>query len=603
MARLAIEVPVLPTTTCDSPITLVNATFQWLADHVKDDIDFIIWTGDSARHDNDERKPRTETQILDLNRLLVSKFAEVFGKEDKINDTDPTNDFRIPIIPNFGNNDVLPHNIMTPGPNHWTKDYSKIWRPFIPEAQRHSFDRGGWFFVEVIPHKLVVFSLNTLYFFSSNAAVDGCAKRGEPGYEQMDWLRIQLQFLRERGVKAIMMGHVPPAKTDSKESWDKTCWQKYTLWMESYRDVVVGGLYGHMNIEHFMLQDFHHVKKKTRKGKLKSVEKSDTYVEEDGDDFSVESKTEYLTDLREEWRKIPDEPKVSEESEDDVGTFPSFMQRVLRKKHDSKTDKYLKKIGGRWAERYSVSLVSASVVPNYFPTMRIIEYNTTGLELHPSTEYAASINEPAEAELDDDSDASDGEDDQPSLTKHKKKHKKRPKKKKPTFVLPSPPPSSSTPGPAYSPQPLTWLSYKQYFANLTRINPPPPSTQQHLGPATKKEYKPVPFEFELEYDTATDPVYKMPDLTVRSWVGLARQIGKYKPRPTYFTDTGEIVRQECSSEDDGFDGAVEHGVTTAESKKKEKHRRRKEIEKLWFTFISRAYVGTKAREEIEDEYA
>ena len=43
--------------------------------------------------------------------------------------------------------------------------------------------------MEVIPNKLAVISLNTLYWFSSNAAVDGCDHKSEPGSQQFEWLR------------------------------------------------------------------------------------------------------------------------------------------------------------------------------------------------------------------------------------------------------------------------------------------------------------------------------------------------------------------------------------------------------------------------------
>lgn len=150
------------TTDCDSPISLVNATFQWVKENLRDKIDFVVWTGDSARHDNDEAIPRTEKEVLDLNRFLVEKFVEVLGKPDNINDTDPTNDLIVPVIPTIGNNDILPHNVLAPGPNYWTRAYTDMWRNFIPEEQRHAFERGGWFYVEVIPNKLAVFSLNTM---------------------------------------------------------------------------------------------------------------------------------------------------------------------------------------------------------------------------------------------------------------------------------------------------------------------------------------------------------------------------------------------------------------------------------------------------------
>ena len=148
---------------CDSPISLINATFAWIKENIKDQIDFVIWTGDSARHDNDERIVRTEDQLIKQNELMVSKFYEVFGKPENADDPDPSNDFEIPIVPTFGNNDILPHNIFLPGPNRWTATYYGIWRHFIPEFQRHQFEHGSWYYVEVVPNKLAVFSLNTMY--------------------------------------------------------------------------------------------------------------------------------------------------------------------------------------------------------------------------------------------------------------------------------------------------------------------------------------------------------------------------------------------------------------------------------------------------------
>jgi len=60
------------------------------------------------------------------------------------------------------------------------------------------------------------------YFFESNKAVDGCDSKSEPGYEQMEWLDIQLSIMRERGMKAIIIGHVPPAWTNAKRTWVKS---------------------------------------------------------------------------------------------------------------------------------------------------------------------------------------------------------------------------------------------------------------------------------------------------------------------------------------------------------------------------------------------
>ena len=150
------------TTDCDSPYSLINGTFKWIDENLRRSIDFVIWTGDSARHANDDQIPRTEEQILGQNRFIVNKFLEVFRKQGE-QSTDGSGDgVLVPIVPTLGNNDLMPHNVLAPGPNRWTKAFADIWRRFIPDQQRRLFEIGGWFYVEVIPHRLAVFSLNTM---------------------------------------------------------------------------------------------------------------------------------------------------------------------------------------------------------------------------------------------------------------------------------------------------------------------------------------------------------------------------------------------------------------------------------------------------------
>ena len=577
------------TTDCDSPITLVNATFQWINDHLKDKIDFIIWTGDSSRHDSDEEIPRTEQEIIETNELLVHKFEEVFGNDDE---TDPTNAFTVPIIPNFGNNDIMPHNIMDPGPNRWTQKYLSVWRKFIPEEQRHGFSTGGWFSVEVIPNRLTVFSLNTLYFFEHNTAVDGCAERSEPGYQQMEWLRIQLQFIRNRGMKAILIGHVPPARTEAKLLWDETCWQKYTLWLQQYRDVVVAGLYGHMNIEHFLVQDSRDVSDEALEGRTGYI--SRTALD---DELTIQSTADYLTELRTGWSHIPDAPRTKSKS-CSVFRYLRELYRYLTRKKPRKTkeDKYLEKIGGEWAERYSVSLVSASVVPNYFPTLRVMEYNISGLDTLPVA-HADHLKETTvqEDEIYPYMQDKQGEEEEEEVEIERMTDKdaegEETTRKKPKFTMPKPPSKSAPPGPAYSPQTLSLLSYKQYYANLTDINGDFPQDQPagedkwHNGPHSgKKPHKDKlrhrKFKYELEYDTRNDSIFGLNDLTVRSYVELAGRIGQYKPPKE---DRLEDVKEKHKK----------HG---------KKHKHRKAINKVWFTFVDRAFVGTRDHDELHDEF-
>lgn len=615
------------TTDCDSPMTLVNATFKWIEDNIKGSIDFIIWGGDSARHDNDELIPRTDQQIIDQNVMLVDKFLEVFGKKDRINDPDPTNDFTIPIIPTIGNNDILPHNIMAPGPNRWTKNFLSIWRQFIPEEQRHGFERGGWFYVEVIPNQLAVFNLNTLYFHAKNAAVDGCADKSEIGYEEMDWLRIQLQFIRQRGMKAIIMGHVPPGRSQTKRSWDETCWQKYTIWMQQYRDVVVGSMYGHMNFEHFLLQDSEEIDEHAINGDPETEARTAL-----DDDLTVQSVDDYLIQLQARWSRIPS-AEGSEESavcKDELDRTSSAGKQPKK----SKKEKFYDKIGGPWAERYSLTLVSASVVPNYFPTIRVFEYNTTGLNSHQS--LLVTDSDPlSQSELSSDETHPNLE-TEGKFQRNSKQHK---------FITPLPPSKSSPPGPAYSPQTFTWLSYKQYYANLTNINNDFPRSSdsveaekwhhgKHSGRIPYKYHEPErhakKFVFKVEYDTKTDKAFALKDLTVRSWVDLAGRIGRY--RSCRDDDGTEEVAEGSGDEDvgaDAYDGdmgsmdkGLDNGLTPSRStriqspnskkhkkdkkhkkhKKHRAHKERKAINKTWFAFVSRAFVSTRDEDDLMDNF-
>ncbi|CAG8017151.1 unnamed protein product [Penicillium salamii] len=482
-------------TDCDAPLSLIDETFRWIEDNLKDEIDFVIWTGDSARHDNDEKLPRTADEILDLNTYLSQKWVSMFSE----NRASSIAKLSVPVIPTFGNNDIMPHNIFDEGPNKWTKRFSEIWNAFIPEDQRHTFVLGGWFTTEVVPGRLAVISLNTMYFFDSNSAVDGCKAKSEPGYEHMEWLRAQLKILRSRNMKAILMGHVPPAHSSEKQNWDETCWQKYALWVHQYRDVVVGTLYGHMNIDHFFMQDSDEV---------------DIAASAD-EQMSINSKSDYLESLRSQWSSLPSPPagffeELDSELEAGGVSDTTVKKGKKEKKKEKKKRKFLDKIGGPWAERYSVSLVSPSLVPNYFPSLRVVDYNISGVEV---------INQPVswyEAHTASDLDSTSLETPEASedpIEIEKKKKKKGKKGKKPDFKVPDGPSSTAPPGPAYSNQPFTFLGYTQYYANITRI-------QEEIDENQPEDPR---LNFEVEY-TTNDDVYRMKDLTVRSFFQLAGRI-------------------------------------------------------------------------------
>jgi len=504
---------------CDSPMILMDKTLKWIEDNLKDKIDFVIWTGDNIRHDSDRRIPRTELQIFDMNEKVAHKFINIFSSKNSL---DPR-DFEVPVIPSLGNNDVYPHNLFSPGPTLQTRELWNIWQNFIPQEQLHVFERGAYFFNEVIPNKLAVLSINTLYLFKANPLVDNCDRRKEPGYKLFQWLGVVLQELRNRNMKVWLSGHVPPVP----KNYDISCYRKYAVWLHEYRDIIIGGVYGHMNLDHFVPVDsqkaYDSIEQKLRFKKLEENDDEEEEEEEE-EDFSLEEQySMFGMDLLQ-----PDLNAAMAASDAHLmGGAPSgkenYMESV-RKSFYADVKKPSKQ--GQNSERYSIVNVAASVVPTFNPGLRVWEYNLTGIEeslnmqVKPWSEFfkeldsQMKINELKDAfSFDDDNnndDDNDNDDENEVMIekKKKKKGKKKKGKKKKDPSLPPKMPQDQPLGPAYVPQTFSPTKFVQFFVNLTAINQ-----------GDKK------FEYELEFKSDDEPYY-MKSLLVQDYLELARKFAK-----------------------------------------------------------------------------
>ncbi|KAF9462658.1 Metallo-dependent phosphatase-like protein [Collybia nuda] len=300
-----------PFSECDAPLRLINFTLDFIDKKWAAGLDFVIWTGDNARHDDDPKLPRTTDEIYQLNREVASKMIDVFLSKG------------IPVVPSLGNNDVWPHNIMTPGPNSITNQFSLIWESFIPFPNLQVFHRGAYYSVEVIPGEVAVISLNTMYFYDSNKAVAGCPFKGrdDPGNLQLDWLEVQLRSYRNRGMQVWLSGHVPP----TPGNYFPECYVRYVELSLRFQDTILGHLFGHMNADHFSF--------------LEAIDLQ--FLPENQDRSRFEREELYETLLR-EYSALPTSSK-----ELDFGD-------------------------------YGVVNVSPPVVPNpYLPSFRVFSYNTT----------------------------------------------------------------------------------------------------------------------------------------------------------------------------------------------------------------------------------
>lgn len=299
---------------CDSPWTLTNFTFEHLEDHWSSEIDFVIWTGDNARHDEDHEIPRPLDEIVALNRAVAKKMEDVFLRKG------------IPVVPSLGNNDVWPHNTLSPGPNEITDEFASIWDSFIPSSSMSTFRQGAYYAVEVIPDALAAISLNTMYFYHNNKAVGGClvGDTSDPGNLQFDWLEVQLEMFRARQMQVWVTGHVPP----SDVHYFPECYYRYAELSLRYQDIILGSLFGHLNVDHFYF-----------------VEAADLNVSPKEDIMPSHSF----------------EGTIFEELMTDFGAL-------------------VKASGHLNYDDYAVVSVSPSLVPNpYLPSFRVFSYNISGL--------------------------------------------------------------------------------------------------------------------------------------------------------------------------------------------------------------------------------
>ncbi|CAI4387003.1 ASB_HP2_G0013210.mRNA.1.CDS.1 [Saccharomyces cerevisiae] len=516
---------------CDSPVILMEETLRWIKENLRDKIDFVIWTGDNIRHDNDRKHPRTEAQIFDMNNIVADKMTELFSAG---NEEDPR-DFDVSVIPSLGNNDVFPHNMFALGPTLQTREYYRIWKNFVPQQQQRTFDRSASFLTEVIPGKLAVLSINTLYLFKANPLVDNCNSKKEPGYQLLLWFGYVLEELRSRGMKVWLSGHVPPIA----KNFDQSCYDKFTLWTHEYRDIIIGGLYGHMNIDHFIPTDG----KKARKSLLKAMEQS-TRVQQGEDSNEEDEETElnrildhamaakevfsmgakpsnkeaYMNTVRDTYyRKVWN--KLERVDEKNVENEKKKKEKKDKKKKKPITRKEL-------IERYSIVNIGGSVIPTFNPSFRIWEYNITDIvndsnfavsEYKPWDEFFESLNKIMEDSLlEDEMDSSNIE---VGINREKMGEKKNKKKKKNDKTMPIEMPDKYELGPAYVPQLFTPTRFVQFYADLEKIN-----QELHNSFVESKDI----FRYEVEY-TSDEKPYSMDSLTVGSYLDLAGRLYENKP--------------------------------------------------------------------------
>ncbi|CAG8445887.1 14605_t:CDS:10 [Ambispora leptoticha] len=225
---------------CDTPCNTYEGTMSLLKNKFKDQLDFVIYTGDTLRHDRDEKLPRTHKETLRSHELAVENFGKVFD----LNKTQ--------FIPTLGNNDLFDHDQISGAPNVLYEKLLKIWAPFNLNLTE-DFIRGGYFRHDLdrsqslsrFSQPLTVLSLNSNLFYKSNTLVRDCDKEGSAGAVQIEWAEQQLAMVRKEGRKVYIMQHIPPIHPEG--DYYPECLQAYANLLGKYADIISGHFTGHIN--------------------------------------------------------------------------------------------------------------------------------------------------------------------------------------------------------------------------------------------------------------------------------------------------------------------------------------------------------------------
>ncbi|KAI8819829.1 Metallo-dependent phosphatase-like protein [Fimicolochytrium jonesii] len=237
---------------CDSPFPLVSEVFAAIRNDIQKDspVDVVFLTGDSSRHDRDSLVEKEASEVYSQN-------AEVVYHIDKTFDLTKTT-----VIPSIGNWDVSPHN-MLPEPKYASDAFANlysVWRPLLESglsesevnSTKQTFLSGGYFdrVIGQVNGEITVraISLNTLYFFAENTAVDDCEITENTGaVVQLSWLEEKLTHARQQNEKVVIIGHVPPIDHNDNPLYKPNCLRLFLQTIGDHAEVVLSQFYGHIN--------------------------------------------------------------------------------------------------------------------------------------------------------------------------------------------------------------------------------------------------------------------------------------------------------------------------------------------------------------------
>jgi hypothetical protein len=235
---------------CDSPKALLESILMKAGTSFPD-ADFLVMTGDFARHSTEEivnPPPINATESILYN---ASQMIQQYIRPG------------IPVVPAIGNNDVTPDYFLDiTKPDEMLGMVSRGFSPIL-RAQNSStaihFEDGGYF-AQNVTAQITVLSLNTIVY-SPNHQPQNNNNVDDP-LGQFDWLETQLNLALKANRSVYIIGHIPPTVGSYRHSqlWNSAYLERYYDILGRYHNnnnntLVKAQLFGHIHTDEFRIID------------------------------------------------------------------------------------------------------------------------------------------------------------------------------------------------------------------------------------------------------------------------------------------------------------------------------------------------------------
>lgn len=225
---------------CDTPIRLVEEAFLYMKEKFHK-VDFVIYTGDSVRHNRDKLQPRMPVEVMRDHRRVIDYFVNSFDMNKTL------------VIPTIGNNDAIEHNRLGLSEPLY-KELLKLWSRFkgldihSKGEARESFLLGGYW-VQSLPNSPTtkVIILNSMFLYIANNHTPDCDIVNSPGGSQLNWLEYKLNQLKNQNIKVYIMGHVPPNDELGAPILHPQCHQRFVNIIGKFHSMILAQFWGHIN--------------------------------------------------------------------------------------------------------------------------------------------------------------------------------------------------------------------------------------------------------------------------------------------------------------------------------------------------------------------